>query len=60
MLIKKISVCLHDWSRLCADIVFTRDTFHSNQGKTDDFPLKPGALKWNKGKPKTAIRPYGL
>ena len=28
--------------------------------KTDVFPLKPGAAKWNKERPKTAIRRYGL
>ena len=52
--------CLQDWSPLCADVVFTSDTVHSNLRKTDVFPLKPGAPKWNKGRPKTAIRRYGL
>ena len=51
---------LQDWSPLCADVVFTSDTFHSNLRKTDVFPLKPGAPKWNKERPKAAIRRYGL
>ena len=54
-----VVICLQDWSPLCADIVFTRDSFHSNLRKTC-FPLKPGAPKWNKERPKTAIRRYGL
>ena len=55
-----VDIYLQDWSPLCADVVFTSDTFHSNLRKTDVFPLKPGALKWNKERPKTAIRRYGL
>ena len=55
-----VDICLQDWSPLCADVVFTSDTVHSNLIKTDVFPLKPGAPKWNKGRPKTAIRRYGL
>ena len=55
-----VDICLQDWSPLCADVVFTSDTVHSNLIKTDVFPLKPGAPKWNKGRPKTAIRHYGL
>ena len=32
-----VDICLQNW-RLCfADIVFTRDTFHSNLRKTDTF-----------------------
>ena len=53
-------LCLQDWNPICADVVFTSDTFHSNLRKTDVFPLKPGALKWKKERPKTAIRRYGL
>ena len=55
-----VDICLQDWSPLCADVVFTSDTVHSNLIKTDVFPLKPGAPKWNEGRPKTAIRRYGL
>ena len=55
-----VDICLQDWSPLCSDVVFTRDTFHSNLRKTDVFPLKPGAPKWNKERPKAAIRRYGL
>ena len=55
-----VEICLQDWSPLCADVVFTRDTFHSNLKKTDIFPLTPGAPKWNKERPKAAIRHYGL
>ena len=55
-----VVICLQDWSPLCADVVFTRDTFHSNLKKTDIFPLTPGAPKWNKERPKAAIRHYGL
>ena len=55
-----VDICLQDWSPLCADVVFTRDTFHSNLKKTDIFPLTPGAPKWNKERPKAAIRHYGL
>ena len=51
---------LQDWSTLCADIVFTCDTFHSNLRKTVVLPLKPSAPKWNKERPKTTIRRYGL
>ena len=54
-----VDICLQDWSPLC-DVVFTHDTFHSNLRKTDVFPLKPGAPKWNKERLKTAIRRYGL
>ena len=55
-----VDIYLQDWSPLCADVVFTSDTFHSNLRKTDVFPLKPGAPKWKKERPKTAIRRYGL
>ena len=55
-----VDICLQDWSPLCPDAVFTRDTFRSNLRKTDVFPLKPSAPKWKKERPKTAIRPYGL
>ena len=55
-----VGICLQDWSPLCADVVFTCDTFHSNLRKTDVFPLKTGAPKWNKERQKTAIRSYGL
>ena len=55
-----VDICLQDWSPRCADVVFTHDTFHSNLRKTDVFPLKPGAPKWNKERLKTAIRRYGL
>ena len=55
-----VDICLQDWSPLCGDVVFTRDTFHSNLRKTDAFPLKPGAPKWNKERLKTSIRRYGL
>ena len=55
-----VDIYLQDWSPLCADVVFTSDTFHSNLRKTDVFPLKPGAPKWNKERSKTAIRRYGL
>ena len=51
---------LQDWSPLFADVVFTRNTFHLNLRNTDVFPLAPGAPKWNKERPKTAIRPYEL
>ena len=54
-----VDICLQDWSPLCTDVVFTRDTYHSNHEKLF-FSLKPGAPKWNKEKPKTAIRRYGL
>ena len=54
-----VVIRLQDWSPLCADVIFTRDSFHSNLRKTC-FPLKPGAPKWNKERPKTAIRRYGL
>ena len=40
-----LDVCLQDWSSLCSDVVFSRDTFHSNVRKTDVFPLKPSAPK---------------
>ena len=55
-----VDICLQDWSPLCPDVVFTRDIFHSNLRKTDVFPLKPGAPKWNKERAKTAIRRYAL
>ena len=48
-----VDISLQDCSPLCADVVFSRDTFHSNLRKTDAFPLTPGALKWNKERPKT-------
>ena len=53
-------ICFQDWSPLCAEVVFTRGTFHSKLRKTDVFRLKPGAPKWNKERPKTAMRRYGL
>ena len=49
-----VDISLQDRSPLCADVVFSRDTFHSNLRKTDVFPLTPGAPKWNKERPKTA------
>ena len=55
-----VDISLQDWSHLCADVAFTRDTFHTNLRKTDVFPLTPGAPKWNKERPKNAIRRYGL
>ena len=55
-----VDISLQDWSLLCADVVFNRDTFHSNLRKTDVFPLTSGAPKWNKERPKTAIRRYRL
>ena len=55
-----VDVCTQDWSHLCADVVFTCDNFHSNLRKTDVFSLKPGSPKWNKERPKTTIRRYGL
>ena len=48
-----VDISLQDWSPLCAGVVFSRDTFHSNLRKTDGFPLTPGAPKWNKERPKT-------
>ena len=45
-----MDICRQDWSPLCGDVVFIRDV----------FPLKPGAPKWNKERPKTTIRRYGL
>ena len=58
-----LPLCGHIPSRLefplCC-VVFTRDTFHSNLRKTNVFLLTPGAPKWNKERPKTAIRRYGL
>ena len=33
-----VVICLQDWNPLCADVVFTRDSFHSNLRKTC-FPL---------------------
>ena len=47
-------VDIQDWSPLCGDVVFSRDTFYSNLRKTDVFPQTPGAPKWNKERPKTA------
>ena len=44
-----VEVCLQDWSPLCADVVFSRDTFQSNLRKTDVFPLTPVQPKWKKG-----------
>ena len=41
-------------------LVFTGDTFHFNLRKTDVFPLKPGARKWNKERPKSVTGRYGL
>ena len=32
-----VDMCLQNWRLLFADIVFTRDTFHSNLRKTDRF-----------------------
>ena len=55
-----VDISLEDWSPLCADVVFSRGTFHSNLRKTDVFPLTPGAPKWNKERSKTAIIRYGL
>ena len=49
-----VDIFLQDWSPLCGDVVFSRDTFYSNLRKTDVFPLTPGAPKWNKERPKTA------
>ena len=34
-----VAICLQDWSPLCADVVFTRDTFWSNL--RDAFPGRP-------------------
>ena len=51
-----VDISLQDWSPLSVDVAFSRDTFHSNLRKTGGFPLTPGALKWNKEKPKTGIR----
>ena len=50
-----VDISLLDWSPLCAGVVFTRDTFHSNLRKTV-FPLTPDAPKWDKEMPNTAIR----
>ena len=55
-----VDICLQDWSPLCADVVFTHDFFPFNLRKTDVFPIKPGTPKWNKERPKIAIRRYGL
>ena len=55
-----VGICLQDRSSLCTDVVFTRDTFHSNLRKTDVFPLTPGAPKWNKEKRNTSITSYRL
>ena len=55
-----VDICLQDWSPFCADVVFTRDNFHSNLRQADIFPLTPSAPKWNKERPKTAIRRYEL
>ena len=54
-----VDISLLDWSPLCSGVVFTRDTFHSNLRKTV-FLLTPGAPKWDKERPKTAIRRNGL
>ena len=55
-----VDISLQGWSPLCADVVFTRDTFHNNLRKTDAFPLTPGAPKWYKERPKATIRRNGL
>ena len=55
-----VDISLQDWSPLCADVVFSRGTFHSNLRKTDVFPLTPGAPKWNKEKRNTSITRYRL
>ena len=34
-----VDICLQDWSSICADVVFTHGTFHSNLRKTDVFSL---------------------
>ena len=49
-----VDIFFQDWSPLCGDVVFSRDTFYSNLRKTDVFPQTPGAPKWNKERPKTA------
>ena len=56
-----VDISLQGWSILCADVVFTRDTFLNNLRKTNAFPLTPGAPKWKKERPKTTdIRRNGL
>ena len=40
-----VDISLEDWSPLCADVVFSRENFHSNLIKTDVFPLTPSAPK---------------
>ena len=40
-----VDICLQHQSPLCADVVFTPDTFYSNLRKTGVFPLKPGMPK---------------
>ena len=49
-----VDMSLQDWTSFWADVVFSRDSFHSNLRKSDAFPLIPGAPKWNKERPKTA------
>ena len=36
-----MDISLQDWSPLCADVVFSRDTFYCNLRKTDVFPPTP-------------------
>ena len=55
-----VDICFQDLNPLCADVVLTLDTFHSNLRKTDVFPLKPGAPKWRKERHKTTIMRYEL
>ena len=49
-----VGICLQNWRLLFADILFTRETFHSNLRKTDRFShqVTPGPLQWNKERPK--------
>ena len=55
-----VEIRLQDWSLFFAYVVFTHDTFHSNLRQADIFLLTPSAPKWNKERPKIAIRRYEL
>ena len=42
-----VDICFQDWSRLFADIAFTRDTFHSNLRKFADIAFTRDTFRSN-------------
>ena len=51
-----VDIYLQDWSPLCADVVFTRDTFHSNPKKNWCFSAKTRRTKMKQRKAKDRFK----